>query len=200
MRLKRTTVDGIPNIRLTRSTKDRLVVEIANYVDDKYPAPDSSSVLKWLEKVGNEAYPEAHRQILRLYDLGIEHHVDIALSFDNIGKTVASYGGWGTSELAFSIRLFDMHTEYQRRDSHLIRFINRKIREDTSGSISNYVYSCLEWRKTKEQVKNAWLQELWWADYTQQLSADLQTAVKDIICKISIEEREAIDRFRKVAK
>ena len=107
MRLKRTTVDSIPNIRLTRSTKDRLVVEIANYVDDKYPAPDSSSVLKWLEKVGNEAYPEDHRQILRLYALGIEHDVDISLSIDNIGKTVASYGSWGRSELTFSIRLFD---------------------------------------------------------------------------------------------
>lgn len=196
---KRKIVDGIPGIRLTTVLKDKMQTAIKRYVCEKYPFPDSLPVKAWLEKVGNEAYPAEHRDLLGIchYDLCIEHDVDLVLLASK-GQVRVDYGEWGYPELSFTIHVFDVHHSHRSRETYLIKFINDRIQKDDTKLVENYVHACIDRRKIVADVQSSWTHELWWSESTRELSEDLQTVVRSIIVAGYVEECGAIKRFKKI--
>lgn len=182
---KKIVVEGIPNIRLSSKIKDKMKIAIGEYAEEKFPLPDKRPVEAWLEKVGNEAFPEDHRKLLGWegYRVAFEKEIELSLVHnDKLGcpRFARSYS-CSENLRRFSFYGFDFcdfDLGYDREVSkYLLHYINSRIGKE----VEEYTDALKDCRNTYEAFRDKWDAALWGANYSQELPEDMQVLLKGII-------------------
>lgn len=200
---ERIVVEGIPNIRITRAVEESISDLLDDYIAKNYPEPDRVRVKLWLEKVGNEAYPKEHQDILGFstgYGFCINKNLELMLGRDDDGKVYVRLGGWKKDSLFFTIRAFDLFSSLVNSflgDTPVIKHINKCIQEDPDKLVINYVNDVIERRKMISDLRDLWQSSMMWAQCTQELPEDMQRILKDVICDTYVTGCAALDSFKR---
>ena len=200
---ERIVVEGIPNIRITRAVEESISDLLDDYIAKKYPEPDRVRVKLWLEKVGNEAYPKEHQDILGFgtgYGFCINKDLELMLGRDDEGKVYVRLGGWKKDNLFFTIRAFDSFSSLVNPffgDPPVIKHINKCIQEDHDKLVINYVNDVIERRKIVSNLRDSWQSSMMWAQCTQELPEDMQRILKDVICDTYVTGCAALDSLKR---
>ena len=200
---ERIVVEGIPNIRITKAVEESISDLLDDYIAKNYPEPDRVRVKLWLEKVGNEAYPKEHQDILGFgtgYGFCINKDLELMLGRDDEGKVYVRLGGWKKDNLFFTIRAFDLFLSLADpffSDTPVIKHINECIQEDPDKLVINYVNDVIERRKMISDLRDSWQSSMMWAQCTQELPEDMQRILKDAICDTYATGCAALESFKK---
>lgn len=201
--VERIIVEGIPNIRITKAVEESISDLLDDYIAKNYPEPDCVQVKLWLEKVGNEAYPKEHQDILGFgtgYGFCINKDLELMLGRDDEGKVYVRLGGWKKDTLFFTIRAFDLFSSLVNPffgDTPVIKHINKCIQEDPDKLVLNYVNDVIERRKIVSDLRDSWQSSVMWAQCTQELPEDMQRILKDAICDTYVTGCAALDSFKR---
>ena len=198
--MKRIEVEGIPNIRLTRAIKDKIEDAANRYIAQKYPFPSHGKVRAWLEKVGNEAYPKEHRELLGVcgYNHCIEQEVEGTLTRNSDGEVCFRRGSWNTAFFSFTIRVFEVWSSLYGNgsDTYVMKYINRRIKEDQEKIVLTYYQEVTEREKEATGLRDTLLSGLFWAEYSQELPEEIQKLVKTLIVENYTESCKAFEKFK----
>lgn len=197
--MKKVVVKGIPNIRLTREVKGKIEAAVKGYIAKKCPFPSHNEVRAWLEKVGNEAYPEEHRELLGPdgYNICDEKIISGWLTEKPNGDVIFKCGDF-SSRFSFKILVFEVRSAGYPNENftHVMKYINRRIKEDPEKIVLNYCREVTEREEEAAGLKEVLLSSLFWAEYSQELPEEVQKLVKTLIVENYTESCRAFEKFK----
>ena len=190
-------VKELPNIILTSERRYKLAKDIDRYLKSKYPVPDSSGIAEWLEKTGNETFPDDHRALLGCdgYNLGCKQFFNLQIFLDEYGCAKVRPTEYQNEEDIFKVKIFYFYNKPFNEEALPVKYINQKILEDKTGIILKYIKKIEKRKDILYRVRSTWCEVIWRTKNSKDLPEQYQIILKNYIMDTFDKDSEAFQEI-----